>query len=212
MPQAPEHADIAFAHALANGEREAVVRFEAQYRRVIRHALGVAIRRWKPESPVEPEDFVQDFIGFLFTDRGRRLRSFEGRSSFGGWLYTVALRHFQRALSKLAKDRRSEVVLTRLPEREERRPDHLAAVAADAERLRAVVGQLPERDRLYVRLFYVEGLNASEVARTLGKRPSAVRMHKMRLLERLRVMLDEPPEETTSTRPEATRRRVGEDP
>ena len=84
-------------------------------------------------------------------------------------------------------------------------------MAAAAERLRAVVGQLPELDRLYVRLFYVDGLNASEVARTLGKRPSAVRMHKMRLLERLRVILDEPPEETTSTRPAATRRRVGED-
>lgn len=188
----PKHDESAFVLALAEGQHDAVLRFDRQYRRVIGHALGVALRRWRPEAPVEPDDYIQDFMGYLFLDQGKRLRSFEGRSAFASWLYTVALRHFQRAMSRLARDRRSDMVLTRLPEREERRPDHLAAVAADAERLRAVVRDLPERDRLYIRLFFVEGLNASEVARTLGKRPSAVRMHKMRLLERLKILLDEP--------------------
>ena len=56
--------------------------------------------------------------------------------------------------------------------------------------LRAAVRALPEGDRLYVRLFFVEGLNASEVATTLGKGASAVRMRKMRILERLRRALD----------------------
>ncbi len=183
--------DLAFARALAAGEASAVLAFEGRYRAVIRHSLSCALRRWRPEAPVEPEDLVQDFVGFLFSDGGRRLRSFAGRASFGSWLYTVALRYFQRQLARRVRDRRTdEAVLARLPDTGRHSPEFETAAAEDAERLRAAVRTLPEIDRLYVRLFFVEGLNASEVARTLGKGTSAVRMRKMRILERLKKTLE----------------------
>lgn len=183
--------DLAFARALAAGEASAVLAFEGRYRAVIRHALSCALRRWRPEAPVEPEDLVQDFVGFLFGDGGRRLRSYAGRASFGSWLYTVALRYFQRQLASRVRDRRvDEAVLARLPDGASRNPEFATAAAEDAERLRAAVRTLPDTDRLYVRLFFVEGLNASEVARTLGKGTSAVRMRKMRILERLKKTLE----------------------
>jgi RNA polymerase sigma factor (sigma-70 family) len=193
---ADDRDDLNFARQLSEGEPVAVLRFEARYRRVLHHAFGRACARWRPEVPVEAEDYVQDFIGFLFDDGGRRLRSYAGRANFGSWLYTVALRYFQRALSRLAKDRRSGAVLTELPDRGDRNPESLAAAALDAERLRAAVSQLSADDQLHVRLFFVEGQNASEVARTLGKGTSAVRMRKMRILERLRSLLESPEDES----------------
>jgi RNA polymerase sigma factor (sigma-70 family) len=168
-----------------------VLAFERQYRGMVRHAMGRALRKWRPESPVEPDDYIQDFMGFLFSDGGKRLRSFAGRSSFSSWLYTVALRYFQRAFSQLAKDRRSGDVLAQLPDRAENNPERLASVAHDSAQVRAAVQRLPAPDQLYMRLFFVEGLNASEVAQTLGKGTSAVRMKKMRILESLRKMLDD---------------------
>ena len=192
--------DLAFARALASGEAPAVLAFEGRYRAVIRHALSCALRRWRPEAPVEPEDLVQDFVGFLFGDGGRRLRSYAGRASFGSWLYTVALRFFQRQLARRKRDRRvDEAVLARLPDRENRDPEFTAVAAQEADRLRAAVRGLPEADRLYVRLFFVEGLNASEVARSVGKGTSAVRMKKMRILERLRRVLENLDEDRRGT-------------
>ncbi|MEZ4473334.1 MAG: sigma-70 family RNA polymerase sigma factor [bacterium] len=188
--------DLPFARALAAGESGAVLLFEARYRPVVRHALSVAMRRWRPEVPVEPDDYVQDFVGFLFSDGGRRLGTYEGRSTFGSWLYTVALRYFQRAFARRAADRRSDAVLTSLPDTRQRTAELAAIASHEARRLRAAVQALPPDDQLFVRLFFVEGHNASEVARTLGKGASAVRMRKMRILERLRGLLeqdDEPP-------------------
>lgn len=196
--------DLAFARRLADGDPDAVFAFEGRYRSVVRHALRCALRRWKPEVPIEAEDYVQDCVGFLFSDGGRRLRSFKGHAAFGSWLYTVALRYFQRDLARRARDRRSDVVLARLPDRSDRNPESLAAVAEEADRVRQAVHTLSDADRLYIRLFFVEGLNASEVARTLGKQPSAVRMRKMRILERLRKVLDVPADEA-APKPEVPR-------
>jgi len=189
--------DLSFARALAAGDASAVLAFEGRYRAVIRHALSCALRRWRPEAPVEPEDLVQDFVGFLFSDGGRRLRSYAGRASFASWLYTVALRFFQRQLARRARDRRTNTeVLARLPDRDDRNPEFAAVAAQQADRLRDAVRTLPEIDRLYVRLFFVEGKNATEVARTLGKGTSAVRMKKMRILDRLRQILEREARET----------------
>lgn len=197
-----EEDDLAFARRLADGEADAVLGFERRYRSVARHALRCALRRWRPDAPIEPEDMVQDFVGFLFSDGGRRLRSYRGQAAFGSWLYTVALRYFQRALSRSARDRRvDEGVLARLPARGRGNPEALAALAQESDRVRAAVHELSKSDQLYVRLFFVEGLNATEVGRTLGKGKSAVRMRKMRILEKLRTRLEMPSTEGDTPAP-----------
>lgn len=197
-----EDDDLAFARRLADGEADAVLAFEARHRPIVRHALRCAIRRWQPEAPIELDDQVQDFVGFLISDGGRRLRSYRGQAAFGSWLYTVALRYFQRDLARRARDRRADAaVLTRLPDRGKRNPETLAAVAEEAERVRAAVHDLSAGDQLYIRLFFVEGLNASEVGRTLGKGQSAVRMRKMRILEKLRSRLEVPERADTPEAP-----------
>lgn len=195
-PHAPDgdSPELAFAAALSRGEAWAVRVFETRYRSLVGHALGVALRRWRPEAPVCAEDYVQDFVGFLHLDAGARLRSYQGRSPFGAWLYTVALRYFQRRFSRLAGDRRGALPLGHLPDPDARGAEHQLEAAQEAARLRAVVQSLGAEERLLVRLFFVEDLNAQEVARTLGKGASAVRMKKMRLLARLRGLLGLPPD------------------
>ena len=78
-----------------------------------------------------------------------------------------------------------------MPDRENTSPEALTAAAEEALRIRLAVHRLPATDQLYIRLFFVEGLNASEVATTLGKGTSAIRMRKMRILEKLRLILEE---------------------
>ncbi len=194
-----DNSELRFVSDLARGDAAALRAFDVRCRPLIGHALGVALRRWRPESPVQPEDLTQDFVGFLFLDGGRRLRSFEGRSPFPAWLYTVALRYFQRRLSRLAPDRRAAGDCPELAASDEHDPERALEAAQSAARVRAAVETLPPDDRLLVRLFFVEGLNAAEVAQTLGRGPSAVRMKKMRLLERLRSVLGLPSEAPVDT-------------
>ena len=188
--QAKQPEELEFARRLSDGEPVAVLRFEARYRRVVKHAFGRAWMKWRPDAPMEAEDYVQDFIGFLFDDGGRRLRSFAGRASFGAWLYTVALRYFQRRLSRSARDKRSKTSVLEFPDRTNADPEVLASAALEAEQLRTAVSRLPAEEQLLVRLFYVEGLNATEVARALGRGTSGVRMRKMRILQRLKGELE----------------------
>ena len=185
----PDGHDLTFVTALSEGEHSALLEFEQRCRPLIRHAFGRAYARWRPDRPVEADDYVQDFIGFLFEDDGRRLRSFAGKSKFSSWLYTVALRYFHRAMSKVARERRSQAVLTLLPDLAQSTPEQEAERAQDANLLWSAVSRLSASDQLYVRLFFVDGLNATEVATTLGKRTSAVRMRKMRVMEKLRSFL-----------------------
>lgn len=183
--------DLDFARRLAEGDSAAVVAFERRFRPIVRHAFERARSRWRPDAPLEAEDGVQDFVGILLSDGGRRLRSYEGRAAFGTWLYTVALRHFQRAFARARGDRRSAAALTALPDRDGRNPELALMHAEQADRLRQAVHTLGPAEQLFLRLFFVEGLNATEVARTLGQGTSAVRMRKLRLLDRLRSLLGE---------------------
>ena len=142
------------------------------------------------------DDFVQDFIGHLFSDGGRRLRTFSGRARFTSWLYTVALRYFQRALSQMAHDKRSEVSLESAVGTDHGTPEDHAIIAAEAALIRSLVGTLSMEEQLLIQLFFIDGLNATEVARTLNSGTSAVRMRKKRILEKLRLALQEHPRGT----------------
>ncbi len=178
--------DLAFVQRLSSADSEAVEAFETRFKGMLIHAFGRAVSKWRPERPVHADDYVQDFIGHLFSDQGRRLRTYSGRSRFSSWLYTVALRYFQRALSKLAHDRRGNSDLVDASDPNERSPEEQAIRSEELAHIRGVVHALPAEEQLLIQLFFVDGLNATEVARTLGSGTSAVRMRKKRILEKLR--------------------------
>ncbi|MEE2757779.1 MAG: sigma-70 family RNA polymerase sigma factor [Myxococcota bacterium] len=183
--------DLAFARALSDAEATAVLEFDSKYRPVILHAFNRAFARWRPSQPVEADDYVQDFIGFLFDDQGRRLRTYSGRARFTTWLSTVALRYFQRQFSKRSRDRRGHVTLALVPDLDTVTPEDHAAQVQSVSMLKQAIAGLPEHEQLCLKLFYVDGLNATDVALATGQSKSAIRMRKMRILDKLRVLLED---------------------
>ena len=183
--------DLAFARALSDGESTAVLEFDARYKDMLRHAFSRAQRRWSQVGGPHMEDAVQDFIGFLFDDQGRRLRTYKGNARFSTWLYTVALRYFQRRLARESRRPHQAPNLHLVPDEHTDNPESLAIQSDFNRRLQIALHALGPDEQLLIKLFYFDGLNATEVASMTGLNRSAVRMRKMRCLEKLKMALAE---------------------
>jgi len=109
---------------------------------------------------------------------------------FGPWLRTIA---YNRAMQWQRRRYAEAAVWPRLwtPDATDG-PDTGAAQAADTQ---AALGRLSPADRDAVVLRYVEGWNASEIARLQGSVPGTVRWRLHKALEHLREALSDPTSE-----------------
>ncbi|HYT03431.1 MAG TPA: RNA polymerase sigma factor [Gemmatimonadales bacterium] len=164
------------ARALA-GDREAfgtlVERYSATARRVARAVLG---------DPDDADDAAQDAMLSAL----RKLDQYDPRRPFGPWLL--------RIVANAATDRRRRRTVRRAELLEAglvaggARPDRAAERRALAQRLREALAELPERRRIAVVLFDVEGYSHAEIAAVLGIPEGTVRsevFHARRLLRAL---------------------------
>jgi RNA polymerase sigma-70 factor (ECF subfamily) len=148
--------------------------YAPQARRVARAVLG---------DPDDADDAAQDAFLAAFTNLSR----YDPRRPFGPWL--------MRIVANAATDRRRR----RRVRRTEPLDPELASGAPrpDAEterrvlnaRLRAALAQLPERRRLAVVLFDVEGYAHAEIAELLGVPEGTVRSEVFHARRRLRELL-----------------------
>ena len=67
-----------------------------------------------------------------------------------------------------------------------REPDVAAAKAEERDRLERAMLELPERQRLIVKLFDLEGFSSVEIGAMLGMADGTVRWHLLKARERLR--------------------------
>jgi RNA polymerase sigma-70 factor, ECF subfamily len=109
------------------------------------------------------EDEARDLTQDAFVRAFDRLESFRGDSSFGTWLYRVAL---SVALNARRRDRR-------LAQRWERMTDDVADDRPRAEpdlqaRLREAIAALPERQRVVFVMHALEGYTHVEIGNLLG--------------------------------------------
>jgi RNA polymerase sigma-70 factor (ECF subfamily) len=123
----------------------------------------------------EAEDLLQE----IFLQAHSKLPSFEGRSTFGTWLYRLAV---NRCLDHLRSAASRRQALTRSFDES---PEFLAARETTVHRLdleRAIL-QLPHSYRSAFLLHDVEGLGHREVADILGvaEGTSKALVHKARL-------------------------------
>lgn len=151
-----------------------VERFAAQARRVARAVLG---------DPDEADDAAQDaFLSALV-----KLRQYDPRRPFGPWL--------MRIVANAATDRRRRRAVRRAEPLAAGLagggpgPDAAAERRALAERLRAALAELPERRRIAVVLFDVEGYSHAEIAGILGIPEGTVRSDVFHARRALRVLL-----------------------
>src|SRR3989475_6683297 len=174
-----EHGDEAalVARALA-GDRAAfgvlAERYAAPARRVARAVL---------DDPDDADDAAQDALLAALV----KLQQYDPRRPFGPWLL--------RIVANAATDRRRGGSVRRVEPLDVGltaggpRPDTTAERRALNERLRQALAELPERRRMAVVLFDVEGYTHREIAAVLGIPEGTVRSEVFHARRRLRVLL-----------------------
>ncbi|HWP38603.1 MAG TPA: sigma-70 family RNA polymerase sigma factor [Gemmatimonadales bacterium] len=160
------------------GNREAfgelVRRYAGQARRVARAVL---------RDPQDADDAVQD----AFLSALRNLGRYDATRPFGPWLLRIVS---NAALDRLRRERvrTTEAIAPEVAARDAA-PDRLADRAALFDALRAALATLPERQRVAVVLFDVEGYSHGEIAEILGIPEGTVRSHVFHARRTLRAAL-----------------------
>jgi RNA polymerase sigma-70 factor (ECF subfamily) len=140
------------------------------------------LRYLRAQAPSDGEDLASE----VWLDAAAGLVRFEGdEHGFRRWLFTIAHRRLvdqrrrdARQRSLLASIKRSE------PENEPERGSGVLA-ATGTEAALALIARLPREQAEIVFLRVLGGLDATEVAAIVGKKPGAVRVLQHRALKRL---------------------------
>jgi RNA polymerase sigma-70 factor (ECF subfamily) len=156
--------------------------FDLLVRRYMRPAFAVAYRVLGHRE--DAEDVVQEaFLAAL-----ANIRTFDTARRFGPWLYRIVV---TRGLNfRKARSRRTTEALD-----DGGVPSALPGPAADAEQdgLRATIAEalsrLPERQRMVVQLFDLDGFSGAEIGAMLGISPGTVRWYLHEARQALRGML-----------------------
>ena len=148
----------------------------------MRQAFAVAYRVLGHRE--DAEDVVQEaFLAAL-----ANIRTFDTSRRFGPWLYRIVVTrglNFRKARSR--RDHRGP--------RGRRHGERGAEPAADAEQaglqatVAAALARLPERQRMVVQLFELDGFSGAEIATMLGISPGTVRWYLHEARQALRGML-----------------------
>lgn len=126
-------------------------------------------------------DLAEEVVQQVFAEGVASIRRYAtGRKPILAWLYTIARNHTSKAL----RGRRREAPM----------PAALAVNPLDARldsmALEAALSLLPESQREVLVLRFLAGYAAEEIARALGKTPTAVYSLQARALERMRGILE----------------------
>jgi len=159
-------------------------------------ALGLLVRRHHggayrlAMSFVHDPDAAEDVVQDAFVKAARALDRFRGDASFRTWLYRITANEAKGALRR--SGRRSETPIDGLPEMAADGPDpsDALALADDAERARALLATLPEKQRLSVALRTQEGLSFREIGEITGSTEGAARVNYFHGIRRLRELME----------------------
>jgi RNA polymerase sigma-70 factor (ECF subfamily) len=175
-----EDSDAILVRRARLGDGEAfgvlVTRYAGEARRVARAVLGDA-------------DAADDAAQDAFLAALRNLSRFDAGRPFGPWL--------MRIVANAAIDARRRRIVRRTEPLDPSlvagggAPDRAAERSELADRLRAALAELPERQRIAVTLFDAEGYAHAEIAEILGVPVGTVRSDVFHARRRLREILDQ---------------------
>lgn len=129
----------------------------------VRRVLGASANQ------ADVDDCCAAVMHALVADDRRLLRSYRGDAAVPTWLYVVARRTALAWKSRAAR-RATPVDPAELPMTVDRAegPEWQAQRAEMVEQVRELLDDLPERDRVILRQFYLEGRRGPEIAAGLG--------------------------------------------
>jgi len=132
-------------------------------------------------NPEEASDLAQDAFVRVFD----RIGDFRGESALGTWIHRVAV---NEALQHLRRKRRFQRITGAIAE-DTRRFEPVSEDLSVSLDVQDALHRLPERMRRMVLLRYQDGLDYSEIARTLGVKQGTVASGLNRARRQLREML-----------------------
>jgi RNA polymerase sigma-70 factor (ECF subfamily) len=156
--------------------------FDTLVRRHMQRAFGVAMRLLGQQQ--DAEDLVQDaFLAAL-----EKIDTFDSQRDFAPWFYRILVNRCLNARKSRARRNTVDVPAEAV--------SGLASPLVDTERselrthLRKALGLLPERQRMIVTMFDVEGFSSPEIAEIMGISDGTVRWHLHQARRVLREALD----------------------
>jgi len=178
-PEPPDPLEAAAISRVQAGDAEA---FDLIVRRYMRTAYAVAFRVLGHRE--DAEDVVQEaFLAAL-----ANIRTFDTSRRFGPWLYRIVVTrglNFRKGRSRRAAEPREDAGVASA----DAGPAAAAEQAGLKETVATALGQLPERQRMVVQLFELDGFSGAEIAAMLGVSPGTVRWYLHEARQALRRML-----------------------
>lgn len=145
------------------------------------------------------DDLAQDLAQDVWVTAFRKLGAFEGRSSFGTWVYRVAVNTALGRLRERARRPVTDVNVEDWVSTTDGGPDR----AVDRVTLSRAMDRLPDGYRTVLVLHDLEGYTHEEIAAQLSITPgtSKSQLHKARA--RMRALLNEEPRRVSDETPES---------
>jgi RNA polymerase sigma-70 factor (ECF subfamily) len=173
--QAPEDSDLVAATLAGNSEA-----FGTLVERYDRAVFNLTLRTLRDRE--EAKDTTQETFFKAF----RSLRTFRPTAKFSTWIFAIA---YHACCDRLA--RRKRYSDAELPDRADPNPgpELLAERRDETGRLRAAIDALPDKYRVAVTLYHLQGRQYEEIARVLDLPMGTVKTHLFRAKELLRKRL-----------------------
>lgn len=135
------------------------------------------------------EDAAADATQDAFIKAVRGLQGFRGDSSFRTWLLTITANEARGLLRKRGRRRETELEVAGPLAASQQMPDEALQQAQETERVKALLEELPEKQRQAVTLRIFEGLSFKEVGALIGSSEGAARVNYHHGIRRIKEML-----------------------
>lgn len=172
------------------GDRRAMDSFVGQFAEVIHQAVRATL--WAADRTLaqEAEDIAEEVLVGLLKDGCRALRAYDPGRDLRAWVYTVARGRCIDEVRRLMRRRRMRPMGEEVEARLEA-PSEATADPELAARVQAAIDELPDRQRLAVRMFFFDGRKYKEIAQAVGITVSEVASYIHRAKEKLAQALRE---------------------
>ena len=127
-------------------------------------------------SKTDAEDVFQDVFLTLY----RKNKDFKDDEHLKAWLINVTLKLTKKALSKRAKALDNESGLD---------DESITFNTTEQGQVFEAITRLPQKQKICIELYYIQGYSSDEISKILSMKPSAVRMNLKRAREALREIL-----------------------
>jgi len=178
-PAPPDPEEAAAIVRVQQGETE---QFELLVRRYMRGAFAVAFRLLGHRE--DAEDVVQEALLAALAN----IRTFDTTRRFGPWLYRIVVTRGLNFRKSRARRQTESIDRDQFASRD---PGPVAGAerAALKGAVQAALARLPERQRMVVQLFELDGFSGAEIGAMLGIPAGTVRWHLHEARRSLRELL-----------------------